>query len=128
MEDGVRVLVVDDEAIACRRLKTALEKHGYSVETCPSGTDALVRLRTERFDVVVTDIRMDDVDGLQVLDMVQKTHPSTKTILITGYATVEVAREALAKGAFDFVAKPFQPRDLRAIIERAMRQSRQVRA
>jgi DNA-binding NtrC family response regulator len=55
-----------------------------------------------------------------VLDAVRRMHPQTKTILITGYATVELAREALAKGAYDFVAKPFQPKDLRAIIDRAV--------
>jgi DNA-binding NtrC family response regulator len=119
MDEPIRILVVDDEPIACSRLKTALEKHGYSVETCRSGTEAIARLREREFHVVVTDLRMDDVDGLQILDAVQRSHPATKTILITGYATVEVAREALTKGAFDFIAKPFQPRDLRAIIERA---------
>jgi DNA-binding NtrC family response regulator len=128
MDDPIRILVVDDEPIACSRLKTALEKHGYAVETCCSGADALERLRTQRFRVVVTDIRMDDIDGLQVLDLVRKNHPETATILITGYASVEVAREALAKGAFDLIAKPFRPRDLRAIIERALKESRRMRS
>jgi DNA-binding NtrC family response regulator len=128
MEETIRILVVDDEPIACSRLKTALEKHGYDVETCGSGADAFERLRARRFRVVVTDIRMDDIDGLQVLDMVQKNHPDTATILITGYASVEIAREALAKGAFDLIAKPFRPRDLRAIIERALKESKQMQA
>jgi len=120
MGSPVAVLVIDDEAIACRRLKAALEKSGYAVETCESGTEAIERMRERAYDVVVTDIRMGDVDGIEVLDAVQRLHPKTKTILITGFATVELAREALAKGAYDFVAKPFQPKDLRAIIERAV--------
>lgn len=128
MERATRVLVVDDEAIACKRLKTALEKGKnatrYAVDVAGSGEAALDRLRSGPYDVVVTDIRMDGVDGIQVLDEVRRLHPETKTILITGYATVEVAREALAKGAFDFIAKPFQPKDLRAIIEKAVKQQR----
>jgi DNA-binding NtrC family response regulator len=124
MTDPTRILIVDDEPIACSRLKTALEKSGYRVETCNSGAEAIGLLREQPFQIVVTDIRMAGIDGMEVLDTVQKLSPTTKTILITGYATVEVAREALAKGAFDFIAKPFQPRDLRAIIERAVKEAR----
>ena len=64
---------------------------------------------------------MEDVDGLQVLQHVQSRSSRTKVIIITGYATVEVAREALAKGAFEFIAKPFKPNDLRALIEKAVK-------
>ena len=77
--------------------------------------------REKTFDIVVSDVRMDDADGLEVLEAVQKSSSRTQTILITGYATVELAREALAKGAYDFLAKPFQPKDLRAMIEKAAR-------
>ena len=125
MATQAQILVVDDEPIACSRLKTALEKHGYSVQTCPGGAAAIELLKTQHFQVVVSDLRMDDVSGLDVLDLVRAQHPSTPMILITGYATVEVAREALAKGAFDFIAKPFRPQDLRAIIERALRRPAQ---
>ena len=116
------ILVVDDEVIACRRLKTALETAGHEVETCDGGSAAVRRLRERGFDVVVTDIRMDDVDGIQVLHTAQELHPGTRVILITGFATVELAREALAKGATDFIAKPFQPRDLRATIDRCLQE------
>ena len=126
MAEPVRILVVDDEPIACSRLKTALEKHGYSVHTCGGGAEALESLRTGRFRVIVTDVRMDGIDGLQVLDAVRKNYPETAAILTTGYASVEVAREALAKGAFDIIAKPFRPKDLRAIIERALKDHRRM--
>ena len=69
--------------------------------------------------MVVTDLRMEEVNGIQVLEHVTSHCPNTRVILITGYATVEVAREALVKGAFDFIAKPFKPRDLRAVINKA---------
>ena len=128
MERPFEILVVDDEEIACKRLKLALEKAGYVVEVVDSGEGALGRLEAKAYDIVVTDVRMGDVDGIQVLDAVKERHPKTKTILITGYATVEVAREALAKGAFDFIAKPFQPKDLRVIIDKAIKKLRKERA
>jgi len=71
--------------------------------------------------VVVTDIRMDEIDGIQVLEHVTEKSPRTKVIMITGYAMIALAREAMEKGAFDFIAKPFQPDDLRKVIAKAAR-------
>jgi len=115
----LHILVVDDEAIVGKRLKPALEREGYEVETFERGADAIARIDETEFDVVVTDIRMDEVDGLQVLDHALARSGRTKVIIISGYATLELAREALAKGAFDFVAKPFKPEELREVIRRA---------
>jgi DNA-binding NtrC family response regulator len=119
MGGRIEVLLVDDEEIVGKRLKPALEKHGYAVEFCQSGRQALARLQEKPFDIVVTDIRMDDVDGLTVLETAQQRSPRTRVIMITGYATAEVACEAQVKGAFDFIAKPFSPADLRTILDRA---------
>lgn len=124
MVEPLRIMVIDDEGIVGRRLKPALEKNGDVVETFEDGRSALERLAGQRFDIVVTDIRMDEVDGLEVLERVMERWPATKVIVITGYATVEVAREALVKGAFDFIAKPFKPGDLREIIARAAEELR----
>jgi DNA-binding NtrC family response regulator len=77
------------------------------------------RLKDKNFDIVVTDIRMDKVDGIQILERVLERSDHSRVIIITGYATIEVAQEALAKGAFDFIAKPFKPNDLRAAINKA---------
>jgi DNA-binding NtrC family response regulator len=115
-------MVVDDESIVGKRLKPALSKTGDSVETFENGKDALARYDEEPFDIVVTDIRMDEIDGLEILEHILAKSNTTKVIIITGYATVEVAREALSKGAFDFIAKPFKPQDLRDIIDRAASQ------
>ena len=119
MSDETSVMVVDDESIVGKRLKPALEKRGYEVEVFGDGDGAIERLRERDFDIVVTDIRMPNVDGMQLLEHIVARKLPTKVILITGYATVDVAREALRKGAFDFIAKPFKPADLRAVIERA---------
>jgi DNA-binding NtrC family response regulator len=122
MNTAFKILVVDDESIVGKRLKPALEKVGYQVDVCESGRAAISRLDATTFDIVVCDVRMDEIDGLQVLQHVIAKSPRTKVIIITGYATVEMAREALIKGAFDFIAKPFKPSDLRKIIEKATRQ------
>ena len=117
----IQILILDDEEIVGKRLKTALEKSGYEVEIFQHGRDAVSRIADKDFDVVVTDIRMEEIDGIQILEHVLEKSPRTKVIVITGYATVEVAREALTRGAFDFIAKPFKPDDLREAVTRAVR-------
>ena len=119
MTGKLKVIVIDDEPIVGKRLKPALEKSGYEVEFYDNGPAALKRLSETGFHIVVTDFRMDEVDGIEVLTRVKKASPATKVIIITGYATIEVTREALAKGAFDVIAKPFKPNELREIIQNA---------
>ena len=107
--------------IAMRRslILNGLAKYGVAVEVFDDSIKAVDRLREKRFDIVVTDIRMEEVDGIQVLEYIMGRSNRTKVIIITGYATIEVAREALVKGAFDVIAKPFKPDDLRSIINKA---------
>jgi len=123
-DQALRIMVIDDEQIVGKRLKSALEKTGHIVETFEDGRSALQRFDEQTFDIVVTDIRMDEIDGIEILEQVTARSKHTKVIIITGYATVEVAREALSKGAFDFIAKPFKPSDLRIIINRAAKMLR----
>ena len=122
MTRNLSIMVIDDENIVGKRLKPALEKNGVVVVTFTDARKALERFNEQPFDIVVSDIRMDDIDGLEVLEQVQSRSDRTKVIIITGYATVEVAQEALVKGAFDFIAKPFKPNDLRAIIDKAAKE------
>jgi DNA-binding NtrC family response regulator len=119
MGDGLDILVLDDEPIVGERLKPALEKEGHQVEIFVDPNRALERISEKTFDIVVTDIRMDEMDGIQVLEKVSEKSNRTKVIMITGYATLEVARESLTKGAFDFIAKPFKLREMRAAIKKA---------
>jgi DNA-binding NtrC family response regulator len=128
MEKQLEILILDDEPIVGERLQAALQKDGYKVEIFVEPEKALMRLSEKPFDIVVTDIRMDSMDGIQILGHVSKACKSTKVIMITGYATIEVARESLAKGAFDFIAKPFKIRELRATIENAARALEEERA
>lgn len=122
MSNKLQILVLDDEPIVCKRLRPALEKSGYVVEVFESPAEAMKRIAEKHFDIVVTDVRMEDIDGIQILEYVMAKAIRSKVIIITGYATMEVAREALAKGAYDFIAKPFKPNDLRAIIARAAKE------
>lgn len=112
-------MILDDEPIVGKRLKQALTKHGFNVEVFEDSQKALSRLKETVFDIVVTDVRMEGVDGIQILEHVMACAEHTKVIIITGYATLEVAREALLKGAFDFIAKPFKPDELRTVINKA---------
>jgi DNA-binding NtrC family response regulator len=120
MERRLEILILDDEPIVGERLQAALQKDGFGVEIFIEPEKALKRISEKAFDIVVTDIRMDSMDGLQILEHVLKGSKSTKVIMITGYATIEVARESLAKGAFDFIAKPFKIKELRATIKNAV--------
>jgi CheY-like chemotaxis protein len=117
--EKLRVMVLDDEPIVGKRLRQALAKFAFEVEVFEDPTKAIARLGEAHFDVVVTDLRMEEIDGIQILEYITSNCKNTRVILITGYATVEVAREALVKGAFDFIAKPFKPRDLRAAVNKA---------
>ena len=119
MDNKLQVMILDDEPIVGKRLKEALTKSGIDVEVFENATEAVNRIREKNFDIVVTDVRMEEIDGIQVLEHVMKQSGRTKVIMITGYATIEVAREALTKGAFDFIAKPFKPNELRAVINKA---------
>jgi DNA-binding NtrC family response regulator len=113
-----RILVVDDEPIVCERLKPALEKVGFYVETYTDSQNAIDRLAEEKFDVVVTDSKRKGPDGLDILHFVKQQSPSTQVVIITGFATVDSAREAMKSGAADFIAKPFKIRQLRDLILR----------
>ncbi len=119
MVEKLDLLLLDDEPIVGKRLKPALTKMGWGVEVFVNPVEAIKRIDEKEFDIVVTDVRMHEVDGLEVLEHVKKKSERTKVIMITGYAMMELARQAMEKGAFDFIAKPFKPDDLRAVISKA---------
>jgi len=114
----LRVLILDDEPIVCKRLKPAFQKAGHDVETFTESASALARIEQQRFDVVITDLKMEGTDGMQFLTRIKEKWPDTGVILITGFATLETARESFRKGAFDFVAKPFKLKDIMEIVDR----------
>jgi DNA-binding NtrC family response regulator len=119
MAKSLEILILDDEPIVGKRLSPALQRDGYRVEVFVDPKKAVGRLEEKNFDIVVTDIRMEDLDGIHVLEAVTARSPETKVIMITGYATLELARESLTKGAFEFIAKPFRLGEIRSTIQRA---------
>jgi len=121
-DSKIQIMVLDDEEIVGKRLKSALEKSNYEVEIFQDSPKAVARIAEKEFDIVVTDVRMEEISGMEVLERVLERSARTKVILITGYATVEVAREALTRGAFDFIAKPFKPDALRDVILKAVKE------
>jgi DNA-binding NtrC family response regulator len=119
MGGPLEILIIDDESLVGKRLKPALEKEGYRVETYTDPKEAVDRLEEKKFDIVVTDIRMEDLDGMEVLGRTRQKSADTKVIMITGYATLELAHESLNRGAFDFIAKPFRIGTIRDTIMKA---------
>jgi PAS domain S-box-containing protein len=120
LEFTPKVLVVDDEKRirdACRKMLT---RDGFEVAVAEDGEEGLERIESEHFDLILLDLMMPGLSGFDVLERVKALHPDTAIIVITGYATVEHSIEAMKKGAFDFIPKPFSPQDLRLVISKAL--------
>ncbi len=113
------ILILDDEPIVGKRLQPSLEKKGYEVESFTGSKAALKRIEERSFDIVVTDLKMDGMDGMEFLTLVKEKFPDTEVIVITGFATMATARESFNKGAFDFLAKPFKLGEIVEVIGRA---------
>ncbi|HWE25674.1 MAG TPA: sigma-54 dependent transcriptional regulator [Myxococcales bacterium] len=118
-----RVLVVDDEQSLRKVLAATLQREGYEVTVCGDGEEALSALERDGADVVVTDLVMPKLDGLALLRKVVARHPDVPVIVITAHGRIDSAVEAMKAGAFDFLAKPFDHGELKAIISKAARQS-----
>jgi len=115
-----RILVVDDEAIARENLEHILRKDGYDVTTADSGISALRKLSNTEFDLVMTDLKMKQVDGMEVLARTKEQHPDTEVVMLTAYATVSTAIEAMRKGAYHYIPKPYKIDEVRMIAKRAL--------
>ncbi|HET7317807.1 MAG TPA: response regulator, partial [Nitrospirota bacterium] len=122
MNKKARVLVIDDEEIARKNLEHILTKENYDVMTAADGAQALRELESSEFDAVLTDLRMGKVDGMDLLERIKIKYPDTKVIMVTGYATVPSAIEAMKKGAFHYIAKPFKLDEVRDTVKRAVDQ------
>ncbi|HXV22358.1 MAG TPA: sigma-54 dependent transcriptional regulator [Desulfuromonadales bacterium] len=118
----MKILVVDDETVIREGLKRILGEAGYQVETFAQGRLALERMQTENFDLVVSDVKMPGMSGIEVLKAIRVLQPQVPIIMITGYSTVDTAVEALKNGAADYIAKPFTPVHLLEKISQALHQ------
>ncbi len=118
--DPGRIMVVDDEGTTLKSLRRILEKEGHQVSTYGNPVRALELIEREPFDVLLTDLRMPHLDGLELLDRAKLAAPGLEVIVITGYASLDGAVEATKKGAYHFLAKPFTPDQVRAVVAEAL--------
>ena len=114
------ILIVDDEPIARDNLQHILKKDGYSTLLAENGQEAIDLLKEQEVDLVLTDLRMRGQDGMAVLSESKKLWPSTEVVVITGYASVDTAVEAMRQGAYHYIAKPFKIDELRIVVEKAL--------
>lgn len=115
-----KILVVDDEEIVCQSCDRILTEEGYEVQTRPSGREALQLLSEEPFDVVIVDLKMPGMSGMELLQAIKRDSPDIPVIMITGYSTVETAVEAMKSGAFDYLPKPFTPDEVAVVVKKAL--------
>jgi len=117
---GIRILVVDDEERIRDACHMMLANEGFEVALARDGFAGLKKIEDEHFDIILLDLMMPGMRGIDLLTHVKDSHPDTLVIVITGYATLEHSVEAMKKGAFDFITKPFSPKDLRTVIGKAI--------
>ncbi len=121
------VLIVDDDTALLESISVLLHKDGYSVTACDNADDAMDRMRKNNVDIVLTDIRMPDVSGLDLLEKIRKRNSQIPIILMTAYAELNVAVDAIKKGAFDFIIKPVLPDYLLHTIRKAVQYNHYLR-
>src|SRR5208283_2945541 len=124
MLNNARILIIDDEKVALNNLEHVMKKEGYNVTGTQSGQNALKLLYEEHFDVVLTDLKKEKVDGLEILKRSRELHPDTEVIMITGYATLKSAVDTIKQGAFYYVAKPFKLDEVRMVVKEALEKVR----
>ncbi len=119
-----KILVVDDEMRIREGCRDVLTQEGFEVASADSGKKGLDMIAREHFDIVLLDLMMPEISGLEVLPEVKSSHPDTVVIVITGYATIEHSIEAMKLGAFDFIPKPFSPEQLKVVVSKAIEHTR----
>jgi DNA-binding NtrC family response regulator len=128
MPDPAHILVVDDDAASRALMEQILAEDGHHVFACADGAEAIRKLEEEsrgaEFDAVVSDIRMVDVDGLEVLDWVRLHAPETPVLLVTAFGNVDGAVDAIRRGAYDYISKPYDVNNIRLVVDRALRHRR----
>ena len=123
-EDRPRVLVVDDEKFIRDIIADFLGMEGYIVRTAEDGTSAVTELERARYDMVISDLKMPKMGGLDLLKEVARTHPDTLTVIMTGFGTVETAIDAMKRGAYDYILKPFKVEEIVHIVQRGLEKRR----
>ena len=124
---SAKILIVDDELIMRESLAGWLQRDGHAVQTAPSGEEALEKLKKSRFNIMLVDIKMEGISGLDVLKLVQESDPDVAVVMITAYGSIPTAIEAMKNGAYDYMLKPFDPNELGVLIEKIIKHQEQDR-
>ena len=119
-KDKKRILVVDDEDTVCRSIKKALVREEYDIDVALSGEEALKMEGQKKYDVIIVDLMMPGLNGMDLLKSLKSISPAVQVIMITGYPTMKNTLQAMQIGAFDFLPKPFLPYDLRNLVALAL--------
>ena len=114
------ILVVDDEKIVCDMARIILQNEGYEVDTFTDSVLALAAIRNKRYDLVVTDLKMENVSGMDILREVNQLYPDTKVIMLTAYATLDATIEAIRERIYDFFPKPVKIEELKRSVQKAL--------
>lgn len=114
------ILVVDDEITVCKSIRSALIQENYDIDIALSGEEALQKEKAKKYDVMIVDLMMPGISGLDLLRSIKTTNPSVRVIMVTGYPTMKNTLQAMQIGAFDFLPKPFLPADLRSLVAKAL--------
>ena len=124
LDSLLKILVIDDEERIRDGCQMVLNEEGFEVALAPDGNEGVRMIQEEHYDIILVDLMMPGLSGLEVLSLVKERHPDTVVIVITGYATLEHSISAMKRGAFDFVPKPFTPDQLRAVVSKAIKYNR----
>jgi len=124
---STKIFIVDDELVMRKSLSGWLERDGYEVDTAESGEEAIEKLKKTRFDLLLVDIKMEGISGLDVLKHVMENDPDVAVVMITAYGSISTAIEAMKNGAHDYLLKPFDPDELGVLIEKVVEQQAQAR-
>ncbi|ACH39529.1 sigma-54-dependent transcriptional response regulator [Citrifermentans bemidjiense Bem] len=126
MKQNIKILVIEDDDSSREALLILLKSIGFTVKGCSSGQDGLGVLSGEPFDIVITDLFLPDLNGIDILTRVKESSPRTEVILVTGYGSAETAVQAMKKGAYDYITKPLNIEELRIIIDKALEKGQLV--
>lgn len=118
--DNYRILVIDDEEIVRISCKKCLTPEGYDVDVAANGVEGMRLTLSNKYDLILTDLKMPDMDGMEFLEKMKETQPDAKVIMITGYSTVENAVKAIKLGAYNYIEKPFTPDTLITAVKEAL--------
>lgn len=126
MHEDLKIIAIDDDPVACSILTRIFARYGCEYEIIKSGLEAMHKIRDGKYDLLITDLKMPDIDGMDILKESKRISPETPVIMITGFSTVESAVEAMKSGAYDYVRKPIDPEELLLIIDRSLDNKRLI--